>query len=447
MTDIHSRSREPIALGILLYFHIIIWCLSLVFVAAYRFPIEFDPSSFHIFYDPSRLYIAVLVVLGFALFSLFFVFASFSFGYFVGFYFYTMVLGYLWISCFSNLDYDHLRAGLSAVASIVAFLLPALFIVSPLRRVLVLSSAAFDLLLTFILVFAIAVLAVGATYNFRFVAIGEIYELREKMDSPIIVNYLLGMTAGALLPFAFAGFAARKAWWRVLVVLVLLVLFYPVTLTKTALFTPFWLVCILLLSKLTPARITVMLSLLVPVVVGLLLISLLKADGALYFTLVNLRIGAVPSVAMDVYNDFFSRNNLTYFCQVSMLKPMLSCPYPDQLSLVMERAYKLGNFNASLFATEGIASVGTLFAPVAVFACGLLVALGNRVSAGLPAAFVLTSGAILPQILLNVALTTVLLTHGAGLLFLLWYLTPRAVFEKCVVAQAPARQDRLIAVS
>jgi hypothetical protein len=43
--------------------------------------------------------------------------------------------------------------------------------------------------------------------------------------------------------------------------------------------------------------------------------------------------------------------------------------------------------------------------------------------------FILISGAILPQILLNVPLTITLLTHGAALLFLLWYATPRTMFE------------------
>jgi hypothetical protein len=42
-------------------------------------------------------------------------------------------------------------------------------------------------------------------------------------------------------------------------------------------------------------------------------------------------------------------------------------------------------------------------------------------SAGLPARFILVSGAMLPQILLNAPLTTTLLTHGAAVLFLLWY--------------------------
>jgi hypothetical protein len=71
-----------------------------------------------------------------------------------------------------------------------------------------------------------------------------------------------------------------------------------------------------------------------------------------------------------------------------------------------------------------------LFAPVAVLAGGLIIAIGNRLSAGLPPAFILISGAVIPQLLLNVALSTVLLTHGAGLLFLLWYITPRTIFER-----------------
>ena len=65
-----------------------------------------------------------------------------------------------------------------------------------------------------------------------------------------------------------------------------------------------------------------------------------------------------------------------------------------------------------------------------MLACGLIIAIGNRVSASLPAQFVMISGAVLPQVLLNVPLSTVLLTHGAGLLFLLWYITPRSIFSE-----------------
>ena len=45
---------------------------------------------------------------------------------------------------------------------------------------------------------------------------------------------------------------------------------------------------------------------------------------------------AFPSSALDFYNDFFSTHDLTYFCQISFLKPFVACPYSDPLSIVME---------------------------------------------------------------------------------------------------------------
>jgi hypothetical protein len=389
------------------------------------------------FYDPARLPIAVLATGAFALVSAVFVLARFSFGYFVGFYFYTMVLSYLWLNCFTDMNYDHRLAGLSAAASAVAFLVPALFISAPLRQVCVLSATAFDWLLNFVLLLAVATVAAGAAYNFQLVSVEHIYDFRGNNEAPTMLRYLIGMNSGALLPFAFAGFAARKAYWRAGAVLLLLLLLYPITLSKLALFTPFWLVFMMLLSGLAKARAASILSLLVPIAAGILLIVLFRERAAiLYFATVNFRMIAIPALAIDVYNDFFAKHDLTYFCQLSVLKRIMYCPYQDQLGIVMAGTYKLGTFNASLFATEGIASVGTLFAPIAVFVCGLVIAFGNRVSTGLPCSFVLISGAMLPQILLDVPLTTVLLTYGAGLLFLLWYVTPRTIFEQGAGPQA-----------
>jgi hypothetical protein len=107
----------------------------------------------------------------------------------------------------------------------------------------------------------------------------------------------------------------------------------------------------------------------------------------------------------------------------------MRCPFQGELSIVMANAYGLGNFNASLFATEGIASVGPLLAPVSALLCGLVIALGNRLSAGLPPRFILISSAMLPLILINVPMTRVLATHGMAILFVLWYITPRTIFE------------------
>jgi hypothetical protein len=417
-----GENSERLRLAFLICLHIALCCVSLVYVSEIR-------TGFHILYDPSLLYGAIAAVIAFAAVAWLFTFADFSFGYLVGFYLYTMVLGYLWLNCFSDFDYDHRLFGLSAAVSAIAFLLPALLITAPIPQIYTMSAIAFDRFLTLILLLAVPTIAVDAAYNFRLVSVDQIYDFRDKMASPTILNYLTVMNYSTLLPFAFAGFVACKAYWRSGAVLVLLLFFYPITLTKLALFTPVWLVVMLLLSRLVEARTVVVLSLLVPVLAGVLLVSLFGAHAITYFSTVNFRMVAIPSNGMDVYNDYFSSHDLTYFCQISILKPMMDCPYREPLSIVMAKAYNLGNFNVSLFSTEGTASVGPLFAPISVFVCGLVFALGNRLSAGLPPSFILLSAAVLTQIFLNVPLTTALLTHGAAIMFLLWYVTPRAMFE------------------
>ncbi len=65
----------------------------------------------------------------------------------------------------------------------------------------------------------------------------------------------------------------------------------------------------------------------------------------------------------------------------------------------------MGNLNGSLFATEGIASVGPIFAPLSALACGLILSIGNSVSAHLPKRLVATSAGVAMQVLVNVPLS------------------------------------------
>jgi len=426
----YQRSRARFGLAILLGFHIVACCVSLVYVA------ELYARLHIVMFDAPHLSAAELNIALFATVSIIFTFSRFSFGYFLGFYFYTMILGYLWLVEFSKFQYDHALATVSAFVSALAFLIPALFITSPIRQRLVLSIRAFENLLFLILFLAAAVIAAGSLYNFRLVGLDSIYDFRGEFGFPAWLRYAIGATSNVLLPFAFACFVARGNRWRAAVVLLLMLMFYPVTLTKVALFAPFWLLFLALLPRLFDARTSVVLSLFLPVSAGVVLAALVHAGALSYesimqfFGAINFRMIAFPSVALDVYSDFFSTHDHTYFCQISFLKPFMGCPYNEYLSIVMEKAYHFGNLNASLFATEGIASVGPILAPLAMLVCGLVISIANRLSSGLPPEFILVSGGILPQIFLNVPLTTVLLTNGAALLFLLWYITPRAMFDQ-----------------
>jgi hypothetical protein len=443
MTDFSEASRRTrpsrirLTLLLLLFLHIGVCCLSLVYVSQIY-------SYQHFFtFDAARIPSALLNVAPLAVAAFMFAFSRFSFGYFVGFNLTTMILGYLWLAPFSTLDYDHRLASISASVSALAFLAPALLITAPLKQRIVLSAAALERLLSAILILGAVVVAVGAFYNFRIVSVADIYGYREQLDFPRPLLYANGMFSNALLPFAFACFLVRGQRWQALTALLLLLLFYPITLTKLALFGPFWLVFLALLGGFFEARIAAVLSLFLVIAVGVLLLpfamhGVISPDYIMsYFGNVNYRMIAVPSVAFDLYNDFFSKHDLTYFCQIGVLKRFVSCPYSDYLSIVMSRNYQLGFVNASLFATEGIASVGPYFAPLAVFACGLVIALGNRLSAGLPPRFILLSGGLLSQVFMNIPLTTSLLSDGAALVFLLWYITPREILAAGPKAELP----------
>ena len=91
----------------------------------------------------------------------------------------------------------------------------------------------------------------------------------------------------------------------------------------------------------------------------------------------------------------------------------------------MAEAYDMGSMNGSLFATEGIASVGPIWAPLSALACGLIVSLGNSASARLPAPVMATSvGFAVQQALLNAPLSVSLLSNGLLVLWLLWAISP-----------------------
>jgi hypothetical protein len=424
--DVDERQFSQAIVPILVFF-VIVSSLSLASVARY-----YDYLGFFIF-DGNRLLLAIPAMLPIA--SLAFVFAvgKPSLGYFLGVHFYSLIFGYMWLAPISTLDYDRQAAMVSAFLSAIAFLVPAVFIRRTAPRMATLSAVAHDRLLNLILIFGAVIVAVGAFYNFQIVGLAQMYQFRPGIEFPALFRYAVNMTSSALLPFAFACFVWRGSYGRAAAALMLFLLLYPVTLTKIALFAPVWLVFLTVLSRFFEARIAAVLSLLLPLTVGLMSVPLIMAGVLSHdpvnpiLGFVNFRMFAVPSMVLDLYFDFFTKHSVTHFCQISFLKQIANCPYSDQLGIVMERAYHFGNLNGSLFAVEGVASLGPALAPLSALACGLIVGMANCVSCHLPPKVVFVSSGVLVQALVNVPFTTGLLTHGAALLFLLWYLTPGSV--------------------
>jgi len=215
-------------------------------------------------YDAARLHYAIAAVLAFSTVSLLFVFTRFSFGYLIGFSLFTMILGFIWLNNFSKFNYDHRLAGLSAAASALLFLLPALLINTPLKQRYALSPAALEYLLKFILVLALGTIVVASFYNFRLVSIRQIYDFRNELYFPAPIRYLTGIMSTVLLPFACACYLALNRRWWAAVPLLLMLLFYPITLSKFAFFSTVWVIVMLVLSRFFEPRIATVLSILLP---------------------------------------------------------------------------------------------------------------------------------------------------------------------------------------
>jgi hypothetical protein len=364
-----------------------------------------------------------------------FLWARFSFGYFVGFSFYGMITGFIWITYFSGLEYDYAQARLSAIASLLMFLLPILFIAMPLRRTIVLSTQTMNRFLILILGFAAVVLAWNGRYGIAFVGIHEAEQLRATFIRPAALNYITGFVTAALLPFAFAFFALQRRYCLAAVSILLIVSFYPVLLNKTVLFAAFWLPFLFFMFQTFEPRRAAILSLLLPTAFCLTLYTVAPNGGPVrlfadyLFGYANIRMLAIPSIAMNYYADFFASHPQTYFCQINLVRSFLDCPYAGQLGPIFADRYHVGNLNASLFATEGIASVGLVWAPISALLGGLILSVGNSVSARLPPPLIAASAGLVMQALLNVPLSVALLSNGLLILLLLWYVTPDILNE------------------
>lgn len=404
-----------ICLLIMLIVHIGV-CVGVLITEAHFYP------EYHVFFDATDLNGLLLGAAAFVLIGSVFLVARFSFGYLLAYHFYLVLGGFLWLNYFTDFSYNHVLAGASAIIAGLAFLGPALFLHIKLPRVLEMSDRSLSILLKLILGCAAMTLVVASRYNFRLVdfASDEALRLRDELALPGAIRYLLGITSAALLPFAFACFVLRKSYVGAAITVVLLACYYPITMNKLAFFTPAWLILVTIVSRFLQPRAVCIFLFLVPMSIGLIF-AYLPAPPYLFW-LLDHRMFVVPASALAVYNEFFSKHAPTFFCQISLVKALTGCPY-GELGPMFKELYGQGNYNAGLFATEGVASVGPILAPVSALFCSLVVVLANAASSHLPKRLVLISGAAMPHIFLNVPFSVALLSSGAAILFLLWYLT------------------------
>ncbi|MGY3445244.1 MULTISPECIES: hypothetical protein [unclassified Bradyrhizobium] len=406
-------TRDDLAVGVTIAGFFVLSVASLI-ACGHAFP------AMHVW----RSDLTAQAVLGTAIMVVFipaFVAGRFSFGYLVSFSLLSAVFGFVWLSFFSAFDYPHATARWAMIAALAAAMVPLMVQTVPLRRP-DLSDAAVKRIAIVLLASSFAVLIGDISYGANF---GNPYgAARNAVARPALLNYLTGIIIGAVLPYLFAHLASRRQWLPAAGVLLIALSFYPVVNNKTVLLLPLWLPFLFWLFGRFDPRLATVLAFVIPMIIGLLAFVVLGADrNYVVFSAINLRFVAIPSLALDQYADFFAHHELTRFCQITALRHLTACPY-GELGPTLGAIYRDGNFNASFLATEGIASVGLALAPASALVCGLILAVGSMVSRHLSPRFTAVSSGIAVQAVMNVPLTTGLLSNGIALLFLLWWLTP-----------------------
>jgi hypothetical protein len=275
------------------------------------------------------------------LISIPFLFVKFSFGYFVGFYLFVMMSGYFWVNRFGMLGYDRTAGLASAAASIILFLIPVLLLTIPAKRPFSLPHRALDAIPVCVLGLSAFVLVAGAFEGFRFVSLADMYKHREEISHSRAVNYAIGILDGALLPFAFACALSRKRWLVLALLCGAALLLYATAFTKLSLLVPFYLIFIAALTGFFEARSVVIISLLVPLTVGLIARAFDTEITNAVFGFVLLRLVAIPSISLEHYYVFFADHPVTHFCQITLIRRLVDCPYPE-LGVALSNWFGLG---------------------------------------------------------------------------------------------------------
>jgi len=362
-----------------------------------------------------------------------FAFTHFSFGYLVGVAFTGMVVGFVWLSYFTSARYDPAIVRWSVLASLLAFLVPILLQNWPAPRMVTIKTKTMDVIVRALLVIAALILVLNFRYGFALVGLRDAEQLRASLAQPTLLNYATNNVIYAVLPFAFAFYAQRGSRLLAAASLLLIPCFYPALLNKTVLFAAVWLPFVFLTFRSFEPKQASVISLGAPLALGLLVHSILPTGNPIahfVFGYANERMFAIPSIAMDYYADFFSVHPKTHFCQINLIRMISDCPYSEQLGVIFAGQYGVGNLNASLFATEGIASAGLIWLPLVMFFCGLVLSIGNSCSRHLSPLMIANSSPLALMALLNVPLSTTLLSNGLLLLFLLWYFCPGEQTER-----------------
>lgn len=296
------------------------------------------------------------------------------------------------------------------------------------------SSRRLAPIVGFLSIAALLVLVLVYRDHMRLVSFAEIYDLRSEtseVETGAAIDYPVLWLSYCFLPFFFARGIMKRSMVDIGWGLLGCVLVYASNGAKAAILMPFIIFGIyVLLGSGRQFLLKLMLSLAVGVI---LVIVLLPDEGVLVWvkSILFVRVLGTGGWTLATYYDYFSTHGYTFYTHIGPVNALTDAYPYGELSLGqligLEYSGSLeANFNANFWASDAFAALGVAGVPIVTVAVAAVLYGINRTSRGYSPKFVTLWLSGFWLAMLNVPLTTALLSGGGALtMLLLWSVRKR----------------------
>lgn len=328
-------------------------------------------------------------------------------------------------------DYWYIFTGQLALA----FSMGLIFLFSrsgPVPKQAVVSGfKALDLSLGLLIIATIILVVIANREHMRLVSFADVYELRfESATTPSnpLINYLTSWTSYCFISYFFARGIVHKKILHLSIGLVGSLVLYMATGAKASLLLLPMTICVLALWRKGPGFLARTLLVLISIV--FILVIILPDDGVFVWkSILLVRVIGSSGWVASKYFEYFAENVYTYYSHIGLINSLFgSYPYGEyllgQLIGIEYSGSASANFNASFWASDGFAAAGIGGVLIITIPVVILLYLINYFSAQFNNRLIIAWYTGFFIAMLNVPLSTALLSGGGGIILLVtWYMS------------------------
>jgi hypothetical protein len=289
---------------------------------------------------------------------------------------------------------------------------------------LTISLTALDRKLGTFTVVVIALITVTYHEHMRFVSFEDVYDLRADSNAAsqnAIMGYLSSWLSYCFISYFFARGLVSKRQLDVGLALLGCIVLYMTTGAKASLLLLPMTVGVLMLWKHGGGFINRTLIAVITTILGLTL--LLPDDGISLWikSIVLVRVIGTTGWTISKYFEYFDAHDYTYYTHISPVNAIFGgYPYGEfslgQMIGIEYSGNAEANFNASFWASDGFAAMGVAGVFIVTLVMMAVLYIINRTTAIFPSRFTVVWMTGFFVAMLNVPLTTALLSGGGGII-------------------------------